>query len=203
MMGDKIGALNAAIRETIPAMRSAADENPNAEVLVRAIKFCTGAQWHVSQPTPVDQFAWTDLAPSGWTDMGKALSLAASELARLPERGLPPVLVLISDGDPTDDFNAGLNDLMATPWGKKAVRIAIAVGQQTNIEVLQKFIGNPEIQPLQADSPEALIGHIKWASTAVLKAASSPASQLEGGSPAANVPIPAAPQPQMDANGVW
>jgi hypothetical protein len=32
-------------------MRQVADENPNAAVLVRALKFSSGAKWHVSQPT--------------------------------------------------------------------------------------------------------------------------------------------------------
>jgi hypothetical protein len=56
------------------------------------------------------------------------------------------------------------------------------------------FIGHPEIKPLQANNPEALVRHIKWVSTAVLKSASSPASQTkDAASPGVNVPIPAAP----------
>ena len=39
MSGGKIQALNHAIREAIPHMREVAHGNPNAEVLVRAIKF--------------------------------------------------------------------------------------------------------------------------------------------------------------------
>ena len=109
----------------------------------------------------------------------------------LPERALPPVLVLISDGQPTDDFTGGLKTLLDLPWGKKAVRIAIAIGEDADLEVLQKFIGHPEIKPLQANNSEALVNYIRWVSTAVLKSASSPASQMSGSaSPALNVPIP-------------
>ncbi|MDQ3129518.1 MAG: hypothetical protein M3Q99_01995, partial [Acidobacteriota bacterium] len=45
-----------------------------------------------------------------------------------------------------------------------------------------------------ANSPEALVRHIKWASTAVLKSASSPAAGAEvpAGTDTANVPIPTA-----------
>src|SRR5947209_4904366 len=39
MAGDKIQSLNTAIREAIPEMRRVAANNPNAQVLVRAIKF--------------------------------------------------------------------------------------------------------------------------------------------------------------------
>lgn len=204
----KIQALNYAIRDAIPHMQAVADENPNAQVLVRAVRFASGAQWHISQPIPIADFKWLDLsAPiGGVTDMGKALTLVADELVRLPERGLPPVLVLLSDGDPTDDYSAGLRALMEQPWGKKAVRIAIAIGSDANLETLQKFIGHAELKPLQANNPEALVKQIKWVSTAVLKSASSPASQTSGAdaTPAVNVPIPAAPDPgPASAADVW
>ena len=189
----KIQALNMAIREAIPHMQKVADENPNAEVLVRAIKFSNGAQWHLSQPTPVEDFKWTDLSAEGVTDMGKAMSMIADQLKIPPmtDRALPPVLVLISDGQPTDDFNRGLKDLMDQPWGMKAVRIAISIGEDADNDVLQKFIAHPELKPLQANNPEALVKYIKWVSTAVLKSASAPASQVAGAAPTvANVPVP-------------
>lgn len=87
-------------------------------------------------------------------------------------------MVLISDGQPTDDFDTGLRALMNEPWGKKAVRIAIAVGQDADKDTLQKFINHPELRPLEANNAETLVRYIKWASTAVLKAASSPVSQI-------------------------
>ena len=192
----KIQALNNAIREALPHMQSVADENPNAEVLVRVLKFSTGAQWHVSQPTPVADFKWQDVQTDGVTDLGRALTMLAEQL-RIPpmtDRALPPVLVLISDGQPTDDFAKGLQTLLDEPWGKKAVRIAIAIGEDADTEVLQKFIGHPELKPLQANNPEALIRSIKWVSTAVLKSASSPASQVVDAAPGGlNVPIPIPP----------
>jgi len=204
----KIQALNTAIREALPHMRAVADENPNAEVLVRALAFGNGAHWHCSQPTPVADFKWTDLLADGLTDMGRALRLAAEQMHMPPmtDRALPPVLVLISDGQPTDDFASGLAQLMQEAWGKKAVRIAVAIGRDADTEVLQRFIGHPELKPLLANDPESLVRHIKWVSTAVLKSASAPASQA-GGLPAGqNVPIPTPPVVPTDpqaADDVW
>ena len=192
----KIQILNTAIREAIPHMRDVAAENPNAQVLIRAIEFSDGAQWHISQTISVEDFEWTDLAAEGVTDMGKALSMVADQLKIPPmeERALPPVLVLVSDGQPTDDSDTGLKALMDQPWGKKAIRIAIAIGDDADHDVLEKFIGNPEIPVLQANSPEALVRYIKWVSTEVLKTASSPASQSRDSSTlGGNVPIPVVP----------
>lgn len=204
----KIQTLNQAIREAIPHMQKVADENVNAQVLVRALKFSSGAQWHISQPTPVESFEWTDLTASGTTDMGKALSMVAAQLKMPPmdQRALPPVLVLITDGQPTDDYMKGLQEMMDEPWGKKAVRMAIAIGEDANADVLQKFIGNPEIAPLQANNPEALTKHIRWLSTAVLKTASSPNSMAAGSTaPGSNlppIPMPAQSGPASAAD-VW
>lgn len=204
-VGGKIQALNTAIREAIPHMRKVAQDNPNAQVLVRAVRFSDGAYWHIAQPVPVEQFEWVDLQAKGVTDMGKALELVAEQLKMppMPERALPPVLVLISDGLPTDDFAAGLNALLDLPWGKKAVRIAIAIGEDANLEVLQRFINNSELKPLRANNPEALTTHIRWASTAVLKSVSSPHSEPKGASGGSNVPIPTPPSTPGGPQDVW
>src|SRR5712691_583519 len=220
MDGDKIRQLNFAIREALPAMRDTADENPNAQVLMRVVTFSTGARWHVGTPTQVDNFSWTDVAADGVTDMGKALSMVADQLKIPPmsDRALPPVLVLVSDGQPTDDFSTGLKALMDQPWGKRSVRLAIAVGRDADLDVLSRFIGMSELKPLQANNAPALVSFIRWASTAVLKAVSSPASSSPtvyagagvGAGPGATVALPPAPTaapgtaaPGTAASDVW
>ncbi|MEU7834745.1 MULTISPECIES: VWA domain-containing protein [unclassified Nonomuraea] len=208
MEGTKIGQLNFAIKETLPAMKDTAGDNPNADVLVRVVTFSSGARWHVAQPTPVDQFTWSDIAADGVTDMGKALSLVAEQLRMPPmePRALPPVLVLVSDGYPTDDFETGLRDLMNEPWGKRAVRLAIGMGEDTDLAVLSKFIGHQEIKPLEANNASTLVQFIRWVSTAVLKSASMPVAPPKDGQPS-RPPIPVPPPPQPDpkntGDDVW
>jgi len=206
MYGEKMQELNNAVKEALPDMQKAAAENPNAEVKVRVVKFSSGASWQVANPVPVEQFRWKDLEANGVTDMGKALKIVAEQLDSkiMPQRALPPVLVLLSDGMPTDDVRAGLRDLMAQPWGKKAVRLAIAIGGDAEKSVLQRFIGHPELEPLQANNAESLVRFIKWVSTAVLKAASSPASQTQQGDRSANVPLPSPPEEEdIEEGDVW
>ena len=93
----------------------------------------------------------------------------------MTDRALPPVLVLLSDGQPTDDYKKSLDKLLHLPWGKKAVRIAISIGQDADDDVLQQFTGNRELV-LQANNPQALVQMIKWASTAA-SMVSAPASR--------------------------
>lgn len=189
----KIDALNNAIRKSIPHMQEVAYENPNAQVYIRAIKFSSGASWHIENRTPIESFQWTDLEASGVTDLGAAFDLLKESLsiASMSERALPPVIVLVSDGQPTDDYKSALNRLMDQPWAIKAVKIAIAIGKSANVRVLKEFCGENGIEVLQADHAEKLVEYIKWVSTVVLQAVSSPASQAESSLTAGiNVSIP-------------
>jgi uncharacterized protein YegL len=204
MMGTKIGMLNHAIRETLPHMRDSADDNPHAAVEVRAMTFGTGARWVTPNPVPLADFSWTDVSVSGITDMGAAMKMMAQELSigNMPDRGLPPVIVLVSDGQPTDDFNSGLNALLAQPWGRRAVPIAIGIGDDADLDVLRRFIDHPEIEPLSAKNTSDLTQFIKYASTVVLKSASSPASQ-PADTTFIGTPPPPPPPTMVDDGQVW
>jgi uncharacterized protein YegL len=222
----KIQSLNQAIRQSLPGMAAVARDNPEARVLVRALRFADRAAWHIASPTPVEELHWNDLQAGGVTALGEALELLAAELRSPPmeQRALPPVLVLISDGQPTDDFEAGLAALMAEPWARKAVRLAIAMGHDADEEVLQRFIGpgtgldlprgevpgasgemprhpvgrSPR-RPLQASNATTLARYIQWASTAVVGAASTSASRIGGGEEEGqNVPLPELPPTELD-----
>ena len=144
---------------------------------MRTLKFSTGATWVTPTPVNVEDFAWDDLDAGGVTDLGKAFEMLAAQLTIPPmsDRALPPVIVLLSDGQPTDDYKSALDRLLHLPWGKKAVRIAISIGQDADDDVLQQFTGNSELV-LQANNPQALVKMIKWASTAA-SLVSAPASR--------------------------
>jgi hypothetical protein len=177
----------------------------------------------------VEALQWQDLRAGGVTALGEALELVAAELRTPPmeERALPPVLVLISDGQPTDDFELGLTALMAQPWARRAVRLAIAMGHDADAEVLQRFIGHEPAaggaplpagevpgasgewprhgpgrsprRPLQAANAITLARYIQWASTAVVGAASSSASRLADAAASQEaVPLPDLPPTELD-----
>ena len=153
----KMEVVNTAIEECIPEMASAADNNPNAQLLIRALQFSSGASWLTAKPVPVEDYSWNPLEAKGVTEMGKAFELLAAQLSipPMPTRALPPVIVLLSDGQPTDSYKDGLNKLKALPWFKKAV----------NKELI-----------LQANNAAALAKMIKWASTTA-SMVSAPASK--------------------------
>ena len=182
MAGDRIGAVNHAIQECIEPMREEAAGNPNAQLYIHTLKFASGASWVTAEPVPIEEFAWEDVEANGITDMGKAFELLAGQLSMppMPDRALPPVIVLLTDGYPTDDWKRPLEKLLKMPWSKKAVKVAIAIGKDAERSVLEAFTGNPEAV-LDAGNPEVLTHFIKWAST-VASAVSNPTSNpMEGG----------------------
>jgi uncharacterized protein YegL len=181
MRGEKIQSLNYAIANALPEMRAAAKSNPYARVLVRALRFATEACWMNKEPVPIAEFQWHDIDADGETAMGQALALVAQELAglRLVGRFLPPVLILVTDGQPTDDFEEGLRQLMAQPLGRAAIRLAVAIGSDADLSRLQDFIANSEIRPLQAGNSDSLAELISFASKSGISLSSRPVGSVQ------------------------
>jgi len=180
----KIQALNHAIREAIPHMRAAAQDNPHATVFVNAIRFADEARWMGDKLTPVSEFRWQDIEASGATALGEALTMVGDALQPplMTDRALPPVLALVTDGLPTDDFQAGLDHLLSKPWGRQALRIVVAIGEDSASneaqEIFRAFMANDTLRPFHANNPEALAEQIRWVSTAVLQSVSSPTDRV-------------------------
>ena len=173
MTGERIGSLNWAARAAIPAMREAAADFPEIEVVVQVIRFGDTADWIVAEPTPVSSFFWASLTAAGESRMGAALGLLAAEFRTLDTVGaplLPPVVVLFSDGYPSDDHDAGLAALLGTEWGRQAIRIAIAIGPDADLEILNAFTGNPTLKPLRANNADMLVSHFRWAASVPIAA---------------------------------
>ena len=197
MYGEKIGIVNNTIQECIPEMRNSADNNPNAQLLIRALQFSSGASWITTSPVPVENYSWEDMEANGLTELGKAFDLLAAQLSipPMPARALPPVIVLLSDGQPTDDYKKSLDKLKGMPWFRKAVKIAISIGQDADDDVLIEFTGNKELV-LQANNATALAKMIKWASTTasmVSAPSSKPMNSAPVSAPAASTPAASVP----------
>jgi uncharacterized protein YegL len=183
----KIKALNEAISEAIPHMQMVARENPQASVFVNAIHFSDEARWMEERLTPVSEFRWQNIEAGGATALGEALTMVGDVLQPplMTDRALPPVIALVTDGLPTDDFQAGLNHLFSKTWGRRAKRIVIAIGEDSASDeakaFFRAFTENDSIKPFQANNPEALKEAVRWVSTGVLKSVASPLTQVATG----------------------
>ena len=168
MSGDKIGSVNDAIRETVPDLRDLSENNPDASIKIAALQFDTDARWLYPQPVESSDFQWTDLQTGGLTSLGLAMEklnekLSKSQFLQEAAGSFAPVIILLSDGGPTDNYKKGLEDIKKNNWFKYAIKIAIAIGNDADKNVLTEFAGNSEAV-IEVHNRSALKAIIKFVS---------------------------------------
>ena len=148
MAGGKISSLNVAIRDTLPMLEQISSENTDTEIKIAALQFASGCDWMYPRPLPVEDFEWNDLEATGLTSLGAAYQELQKKLSQTSgfmqeaNASCAPVMILFSDGVPTDDAKHGLEHLKDNNWYKAAIKIAVAIGDDTNKDVLKEFVNN-------------------------------------------------------------
>lgn len=158
MQGTKIGAVNTAIREVLPELKDAGGSD--IDLKVACLTFSSGCKWMYSTPIASDSFQWTNVDADGVTDLGTACrelndKLSKNGFLKAPSGSGDTVIFLLSDGEPTDDFESGINLLQQNNWFKHGIKVAVAIGDDANKDVLAKFTGNIEAV-ITVHTPEAL-----------------------------------------------
>lgn len=149
MLGNKIGAVNDAVVNVLPMLDEISASNPDAEIKVAALEFSTGTNWLYDEPKLASDFVWQDVKAEGLTSLGAACVELNNKLSRngfmqSASGSFAPAIILLSDGGPTDDFKSGLAKLQGNNWFKAAIKIAIAIGDDADKDVLKDFTGTNE-----------------------------------------------------------
>ena len=149
MEGNKIGAVNDAVVNVLPMLDEISQTNPDAEIKVAALEFSSGTKWLYNEPKLASEFVWQDVRAGGLTSLGAACAELSSKLSRsgymqAASGSFAPAIILLSDGGPTDDFQSGLAKLKANNWFKAAIKVAIAIGDDADKDVLKEFTGTNE-----------------------------------------------------------
>ena len=170
MEGEKLGAVNNAIRDVMSIMPEIQEDTADAIIKISALKFSDNAEWVYSEPKTVEEFKWKDLTAEGGTNMSKAFDELARWLTKrenggnMPDvGGIAPNIIFMTDGMPTSyDWEQHLTSLKKKGWFKVALKYALAIGVDTDEakDVLTKFTGNPETV-LKVFTAEALRKVIK------------------------------------------
>ena len=150
MEGNKIGAVNDAVVNVLPMLNDISETNPDAEIKVAALEFSSGVNWLYDEPKLAKDFIWQDVTAGGLTSLGGACAELAAKLSRnggfmqSASGSFAPAIILLSDGGPTDNYEVGLAKLQSNNWFKSAIKIAIAIGDDADKDVLKQFTGNSE-----------------------------------------------------------
>ena len=153
MDGKNIGAVNSAIEEIIPDLRHLSESQADSEIRLAVMQFSSGCEWVTPSLMALDSFDdWVPLQAGGLTELGQALEELNNKLSKngFLERSsassgyYAPVIILLTDGEPTDDYVNPLKKLQENKWYQSALKIAIAVGE-ANKEVLKRIVRNIEL----------------------------------------------------------
>ncbi|GHU52453.1 tellurium resistance protein TerY [Clostridia bacterium] len=161
MSGKRIGTLNEAINNVIPEIKRISADSADATIKIAVMKFSCGAEWIYPAPVDAESFKWKYLDADGWTDFGAACRTLKDKLSRktgfmaAAAGAFAPVIFLLSDGEPTDEYHTALEQLRNNSWFNSAVKVAVAIGEDANEDVLVEFTGTKETV-VKVHTPEAL-----------------------------------------------
>lgn len=147
MYGERMEALNASLASVFEDFSII---NPDIDIKINVLQFSSGCQWMYAEPINVEFFRWKLIDARGLTDLGDAcheLNNVMSErilfsLDNCPAGIIPPVLFLIIDGEPTDDYLPHMAKLWSNRFFKKSNKFAIGLGDGFSIDVLTLFTKN-------------------------------------------------------------
>lgn len=181
MQGQKIGAVNVALKEMINCFKKI--ENPKGVIELCILAFGDN-KVDVIKPlgriTDNDVF---DLGANGSTPMGKCFETVADLIEDynvVSSRAFTPTIVLISDGNPTD-FN-GYHDGMTVEeimnWSSliklnsgnrsaKATRLAMGIGGDQDYNILKAFINNDTIPVIKATDTDTISKFFDWVTMSI------------------------------------
>lgn len=143
MEGAKIGALNDAMSNIIVSLQGYAYDN-GASIELAILHFARKAKWMYDKPKPILDFAWKELHANGMTSLGAACLLLSEALEKENGESGEIVIVLVSDGCPTDDYEGSFAILNQNKTFSTSIKFAIALGEDADIPSLLKFTSSQE-----------------------------------------------------------
>ena len=147
MKGKKMGELNTVMEELIPEIRRVGEADTDVKVAV--LTFSTEVRWMYANPIPIEDFEWARLRANGVTSMGAAFKelnhrMSRNSFLNSPSLSFAPVIFLMTDGYPSDDYKEGLRELQTNSWYKFGLKAALGIGQEANDNILAEFTGSKD-----------------------------------------------------------
>lgn len=142
MSGEKIRAVNtamAAVKDIFESM------DGTDTVQIGVISFSTGFKWITNEMEDVSAYYHEEMIAGGLTDLGSAIKelgkrVTPQDLLNDAEGNISkPIIIFMSDGIPTDEWERELEEAEKKPWFLKAVRLSIIVGDDADELVMGRL----------------------------------------------------------------
>lgn len=147
MEGDKINKLFTATQEMIKNF----EEEVLKEIVINVAVITFGGK--VSLHTPLNAVDYLTKNPiqkfkaEGNTPLGTALAMAKEMIEDktiIPPKSYAPAVVLVSDGQPNDEWEESLETFVTDGRTAKSQRFALSIGSDADDEMLLKFVSQTE-----------------------------------------------------------
>lgn len=172
MWGDKIASLNDAVRKMLGTFTK--EESQANEFLVSIITF-GGSASLAYPPTPASKLSYANLSADGGTPLGAAIDVAKSlieDREQTPGRAYRPLVVLVSDGVPTDSWESKLDHFIQDGRSAKCDRMALGIGREAyegqGRATLERFIAGTEHRVFEAQDAGEIHNFFKFVTMSVV-----------------------------------
>ncbi|KFF13308.1 VWA domain-containing protein [Chryseobacterium soli] len=166
MTGEPIEAVKNGVQMMLHSLRQMPQALETAYISI--ITFDTDAK-QIIPLTDLASFQMVDIKASGVTSFGGALALLADKVqtevskTTLEQKGdWKPMTFIMTDGVPTDDWQAGLNKLKAVYNG---FLVGCAVGGSADSSILKQITN--EVVSLQNADSESIAQFFKWVTASI------------------------------------
>lgn len=166
MSGEPIESVKNGVQTLVASLRQDPYALETANLSV--ITFDSSAK-QIVPLTELSQFQMPNIQASGSTAMGEALTLLSNKrdteiVKSTPEQkgDWKPIVFIMTDGGPTDDWQKGLNDFKQRKWG---LTVACAAGTSADTNILKQI--TEIVVQLDTTDPAAFKAFFKWVSASV------------------------------------
>lgn len=142
----KIEALNLALKNFVNSLK----EEKSDKIEIQVALYSFGGSDEVTcenDLSPLSKVTCKEYSASGRTPLGgtlKAIKQLIEDKTKIPSRSYTPTVVLITDGESTDETEDSLYSFRNEGRSAKAFRIAMAIGDDADIDFLKSFVSEPE-----------------------------------------------------------
>lgn len=172
MAGAKIATLNDAVGKMLRTLTR--EHSQVADFLVSIITF-GGTAMLAQAPTLASDLAFSPLGADGGTPLGAALKIAKElieDQVRTPRRAFRPLVVLISDGMPTDEWESSLDRFVANGRSSKCDRMALGIGPEAvsppGRNTLDRFIDGTDRSVFEAAAADDIHEFFRFVTMSVV-----------------------------------
>lgn len=166
MYGEPIEAVKNGVQVLVSTLRS--DPYALETAFLSVITFNATAQ-QLTPLTELASFQQPSLTASGCTALGEALTLLSQCADREVTKSTAevkgdwkPLVFIMTDGEPTDDLQRGIDEFNRRKWG---VVVACAAGQGANTETLKRI--TESVVQLDTTDSATIKSFFKWVSASI------------------------------------